>query len=234
MEKKEWKKWMNHLKDDAMKNKKYSQCGEDVVLARIFAEIGTGSGFLVDFGAGDGVSLSNTKMLMEVGWRGLLMDGDNQGNEQVKQEFITAENICSLFHKHGVPQNFDLLSLDIDGNDLWILKAILDGEYRPRVFIVEMNPAIRNGANLTIKYNPTHKWANNDYYGASFEAWKVLGKEYGYTLICQIESLNMIFVKSDIIPQDDYEIDYKQKRDHAPSPANSEWVKYIPTRVNNT
>ena len=34
-------------------------------------------------------------------------------------------------------ENPDLFSLDIDGNDFYIAKAILDGGFRPKIFVVE-------------------------------------------------------------------------------------------------
>lgn len=209
----------------------YSQYGEDGALSLIFSELGIGTTnkFLVDFGAGDGKWLSNSRLLLENEWSGLLMDGDNRGNPIVKKEFITAENICQLFSKYKVPKKFDLLSIDIDGNDLWVLKKILDGRYSPRVIIAEFNGTIGKWINKTIKYNPDHRWNNNDYYGVSFEALRIFGIEYSYTLIAQISCTNMIFVRSDIIEQGDYGIDYIPMQYHAHFP-NGEWVEYIPTK----
>jgi len=218
--------WIKHLKTDAMKTKKYSQCGEDIILKRIFNAIGTTNKFLVDFGAGDGFALSNSRLFIEEGWQGLLMDGDNQGNTDVKEEFITAENICELFAKYNVPKEFDFLSIDIDGNDYWVLNAILKGGYSgysPRVIIAEFNGTIANGISKTIKYNPTHKWGNNDYYGFSFDAGKKLATQHGYTLVCQSELTNMVFVRSDIVPDTGYGVNYKPMQYHAHTD-QGEWV----------
>jgi hypothetical protein len=206
--------------------KKYAQFGEEAIFDYIFHHIGTTNKFLVDFGASSlNVGLSNSKHLLENGWDGLLMDGKTDGNPFIKEEFITAENICDLFKKYSVPQTFDLLSIDIDGNDIWVLENILK-KYKPRVIINEFNGCIPVGVNKAIKYNPTHSWGENDYYGASFEAFKVLFNKFNYTLVHQIATTNMVAISSDIVPNFDYGVSYNQNQYHAHSP-NREWVQYI-------
>ena len=202
------------------KEKKYCQTFEEGILKTIFNHIGTTNKYLVDFGAGDGIYLSNSRALIEAGWTGLLMDGDNKGNEQVKKEFITAENINDLFVKYDVPQEFDLLSIDVDGNDYWIWNEL---NYYPRVVMMEFNPSIQPGEAKTIKYNPSHTWGNDTYYGASFDALKKLGKEKGYTLVGQCADLNMFFVRSDIIPQQDFGVTYNVRFGHAKN-TTGQWI----------
>ena len=63
-----------------------------------------------------------------------------QFQTDIKNERITAENIQDLFQKYHVPKKFDLLSIDIDYNDYWVWKSIVD--YFPRVVIIEYNSSI--------------------------------------------------------------------------------------------
>lgn len=89
------------------------------VLEAIFAAIGVTKLYFVEFGCED-VTECNATHLLEQGWRVLFIDGANvlrNPQTNVRQEFITAENVNTLFEKHDVPETFDLLSTDIDGND---------------------------------------------------------------------------------------------------------------------
>lgn len=203
----------------------YAQFGEETIFNWIFQHIGTKEKFLVDFGAGTlNSGLSNSRYLIEQGWKGLLMDGNPaEVNDIIKQEFVTAENIVSLFDKYNVPKEFDLLSIDIDGNDFWVLQSILKSEYSPRVIINEFNGCLAESVASVMKYNPSHSWGENDYYGASFKAFKMLLNQAGYTLVHQIATTNMIFVREDIVPQFDYGVSYVRNQYHAHS-MDREWV----------
>jgi hypothetical protein len=216
--------WVFNIKN-IKPTKIYAQFGEEAIFDYIFHNIGLTNKYLVDFGASSlNLGLSNSKYLLEKGWAGLLMDGKSDGNPLIKEEFITAENICELFKKYEVPSEFDLLSIDIDGNDVWVLENILK-QYKPRVIINEFNGCIENGTNKAIKYNPNHSWGENDYYGGSFETFKILGNKFGYTLVHQIAATNMIFIREDIVPNLDYGVTY-QKNQYHPHSANREWIEY--------
>lgn len=220
------KDWVEHL-PKIQTPKIYAQFGEEALFEWIFKNIGERSRFLVDFGAGTlNSGLSNSRYLIEKGWKGLLMDGNPaEENEFIKKEFITAENIVQLFDKHHVPNDFDLLSIDIDGNDYWVLEKILESDYSPRVIINEFNGCIPENVDKAMKYNPNHSWGENDYYGASFLAFKRLCNLHGYTLVHQVATTNMIFIREDDVPQFDYGVTYSKNQYHAHSP-NREWVTW--------
>jgi hypothetical protein len=120
----------------------YSQNGEDGILRIIFEKIGVTNRFCVEFGVQDGRECNTRYLLETAGWSGLRMDGGDHSAcyGQVHKEFITAENICSVFDKYAVPREFDLLSIDIDGNDYWVWRA-LEG-YTPRVVVIEYNASL--------------------------------------------------------------------------------------------
>ena len=221
--------WVYGIKDIPF-NKMYAQFGEEAIFDYIFKHIGTKTKYLVDFGAGTlNSGLSNSRYLIESGWDGLLMDGNpEEETEIIKKEFITAENIVSLFGKYNVPEEFDLLSIDIDGNDFWVLKEILKSKYSPRVIINEFNGCLQEGVLQVMKYNPLHSWGENDYYGASFEAFKTLLNQAGYILVHQTATTNMIFIKSDIVGEVNLPVTYIRNQYHGHSP-NREWVYFNQT-----
>lgn len=165
-----------------IERREYAQNGEDGMIAAIFAKIGTTNKYCVEFGVEDGLQCNCRYPLKHRGWAGLLMDGGKwpEGN-LVRQEFITAENIEPLFQKYGVPPEFDLLSIDIDGNDYWVWKAIRN--FRPCVVIIEYNASRGPEASVTIPYDPKFAWDKTDYQGASLKALENLGHEKGYELV---------------------------------------------------
>lgn len=116
----------------------------------------------------------------------------------VKIEKVTAENIQNLFQKYNVPQNFDLLSIDIDFNDYWVWKAIVD--YHPRVVVIEYNSSIPPTESRVVPYDPEAKWDGTNYFGASLLALKNLGLTKGYTLVgCDNSGVNAFFCQSELL-----------------------------------
>jgi len=172
----------------------YSQNGEDGIIEHIFSVIGTLNKYFVEFGIHP--NEGNTLYLKEKGWNGLWMDQDG-GGEVIKQEPITAGNINELFKGYKVPHEFDLLSIDIDGNDYYVWEAI---ESSPRVVVIEYNSSIPANESKTIFYDPDHVWKDDDYYGASLLALDKLGRRKGYTLLyCEANGVNAFFVRSDLV-----------------------------------
>jgi hypothetical protein len=179
----------------------HSQGGEDGVLQRIFECLGATNRFFVEFGAWDGQHLSNTAHLrLDQGWTGLLMDGDPERvSGVVCNEFVTAENVQTLFEKHGVPRGFDLLSIDIDGNEYWVWQAIRD--WRPRVVVMEYNVFFGIDVSKTMPYNATHRWDKTMFHGASLAALRKLGRDKGYTLLhTDSYAPNAFFVDDALLP----------------------------------
>lgn len=197
--------------------KKYSQANEECYLAHIFRSLNIENGTIVELGAWDGFHLSNTRYFIEKGFQALLIDGDNHGNEEVKQHFITAENVVSILQQYEQPKVFDLLCIDLDGNDIYILDKILT-EYKPKVIIAEFNPIWSATQSKAIQYNPEHTWNNDDYYGFSFLAGMKMAYKHGYTCIFQNDNLNMYFVENNVLAQSLIQDDY-----------NDSVIRYIPS-----
>ena len=149
----------------------------------------------------------NTRRLRETcGWNyGLMMDGDNN-NEMINQHqhFLTRENILQLFDKYHVPKEFDLLSVDIDGNDYWVWSALR--RYQPRVVIVEYNVFFLPEIAKTIAYDAAHEWDKDRYglyHGASLAAFYKLATEKGYVLAwTEPYAPNAVFVHGDAWPEE--------------------------------
>jgi hypothetical protein len=175
--------------------KKYSQSSEDGVIQSILDKIGAHNNFYVEFGERTHGKGSNTAYLRENGWDGLVIGIDPSAPHIYKAK-ITAENINDIFKTNNVPKIFDVLSIDIDGNDYWVWKAL---DYDPRVVVIEFNSNIPPSTSCTITYNPDHTYKQNKHYGASLLALKKLGEEKGYSLIYTTGCLNAFFVKTELL-----------------------------------
>ena len=142
----------------------------------------------------------NSRLLLEQGWMGLRMDGmDQPGPTDIRQEFITAENINELFEAYDVPDEFDVLSIDIDSNDYWVLKA-LDERYRPRVLVMEYNASLGPVDRKTIAYDPHHVWDVSSYFGASLAALHSVASARGYALVgCDSAGVNAFWVRDNAL-----------------------------------
>ena len=181
----------------------HSQAGKDGVLQHVFECIGTTNRYFVEFGAWDGRYVSNTAHLrLDHGWSGLLLEGDSEHvSDIVRREFVTAENVNKLFAKYEVPGVFDLLSIDIDGNEYWVWKAL--DRYRPRVVIIEYNIFFGIDVSKSMPYEATHRWDNTMFHGASLAALRKLGREKCYTLLhTESYAPNAFFVDDALLPPD--------------------------------
>lgn len=216
--------WISQL-PNVIPEKTYSQGGEESYIGYILNNIGVVNKYFVEFGAGNGQLLSNTCLLKEkYGWTGLMMDAEPQGNKAVQKEFITAGNIVGLLKKYNVPEEFDLLSIDLDGNDAYVLASLLD-VFKPRLIVAEFNGTIPHGESRTIVYNPKHQWGNDDYYGFSFKAGVDLANIYGYKVIFQNAATNMYMVRKDCLidPELAINIPFQHIPYHAHN-KNGEWI----------
>lgn len=188
--------------------KYYSQHGEDGILLAIFAKIGSTNKYTVEFGVGTGKECNTRHLIQRKQWKGLWMtanDFPRRRWQEIQCEFITAENINELFEKYSVPREFDLLNIDIDGNDLWVWKKI--ESYRPRVVCIEYNGNVPCNEARSIAYDPTFNWAHTAYFGASLRALELLAVSKGYVLVgCDSSGTNAFFVDRPLaghfVPQD--------------------------------
>jgi hypothetical protein len=176
----------------------YSENGEAGVILQIFKLLNKlYNGSFVEFGARNGIHQSNTfNLRLEYGWKGHLFDKIS-GNKKINlhKEFFTKENIIKKFKKYNINRKFDLLSIDVDGNDHYLLEAILK-EYDPTLIVVEFNNLINPELSYRIKYQKYFKWKYKDcYYGASLKAFTKLTKKK-YSLIHCVAN-NAFFLNKD-------------------------------------
>jgi hypothetical protein len=192
----------------------YSQNGEDGILLYIFSLLGTTNRKVVEICAGDGIECNAANLIVNHGWRGLLLDADSDQVARGRafystcrttwispptfvETWLTAENVDDVIANSGFAGPIDLLSLDIDGNDYWIWKAL--DAVRPRVVVVEFNGSCGPERSVTMSYQPDFRLDLSVLpyrCGASLPAFVKLGREKGYRLVgVQSHGFNAFFVQ---------------------------------------
>lgn len=173
----------------------FTDQGEDGIIYYLLQQLRETPAYFVDIGAGDCIRSNCASLAVHFGWKGVFIDRSEQqlsigkrfyrsGKITDEIRFITAavnpENVNELIKKAGVPFDIGLLSVDIDGNDFWIWKAI--DSIRPRIVVIEAKVEFGE-RNIVVPYGPgNHRDVNKMYNGASVEAFRKLGKEKGYKL----------------------------------------------------
>lgn len=182
----------------------YSQTGEDGIIEKILELLPSTDRWCVEFGAWDGAALSNTRNLIkEKGYSAVLIEGDPLRFEQLKRTcasdpnttalnryvgFSEDDNLDHILETTPIPRNFDFASIDIDGNDWHVWKAMT--AYRPKVLCIEFNPTIPANVRFVQRADSS---VNQ---GSSLSSLVDLGKEKGYELV-SVSKFNAIFVERD-------------------------------------
>jgi len=188
--------WLPNIRDVGFRE--YSQFEEDGILLFVFSLVSPINRTCVEICAGNGRECNTANLIINHGWWGHLFDGDDHNVTSAREFFsghkdtflypprftkvwITAENVNEVIAESGATGPIDLLSLDIDGMDYWIWKAITVIE--PQVVVCETHNPIPPDRSLTVPYDPTFVCRSDNYRGASLAAMHKLGREKGYRLV---------------------------------------------------
>lgn len=185
-----------------------SQFGEDGILEKALELLDERDGWCVKFGAYDGLFWSNTRnLIVEHGYRAVLIEANRRRFQQLSElyrdhpeivlldRFITLEgpnSLDGLLTQTEIPRDFDLLSIDVDGNDYHLWDSLR--EHRPKLVIIEFNPTIPPELEVV---QPADRQSDS---GASLLALCNLGKSKGYELISATDA-NAIFVRREDFPR---------------------------------
>ena len=197
----------------------FSQFDEDGVILFCLAVVGTGTRRFVDIGAGDGVTASNTANLaLNVGFHGLFVDArepeakrgrhfyathpDTRERPPVfRRAFVTRENVNGIVREAGFEGDVDLLSIDIDGNDYWILEAL--DCVQPRLICIETHTEY-GLEDFVAPYDADFDWRRvpaGTRIGASPVAMTKLAERLGYRLVgSNLYGFNTIYMRQDLVP----------------------------------
>jgi hypothetical protein len=137
---------------------------------------------------------NNTKFLKDkYSWAVTQVDGAySVPHEKIYQHFITKENVVGIMKSYDTPRNLNLFSIDIDGNDVWVLHEVLK-HYTADIVIAEYNVSFGT-EDKVMPYDSQAVWSGDNYYGASITSWKKLMDYHGYYFVtCDKEGVNCFF-----------------------------------------
>ncbi|MBE9224280.1 FkbM family methyltransferase [Phormidium sp. LEGE 05292] len=207
-----------------MDKQSYSQFGEDLEILKFFNF--KKLAYYVEIGANDGITNSNTFLLEQQGWKGLLVEANpdlipcclqsrpnsivmnyavvasekigtidfyrvvggprgldglsttvtdgnfismiNQYGGKVEKISVPATILDDILNQNNSPVGFELLSIDVEGAELEVLKGFSIEHFKPRIILVEDNSqgkdvCVRNYLKLH-GYVRVHRTGVNDWY----------------------------------------------------------------------
>ena len=183
----------------------HSQNDEDGIVNAILKRIKIDNGVFVEYGCGDGLE-NNTVQLLMHGWSGAWIGGadlsiripESSRKLHFERQWVTLDN-CVELARRGIGKigatRVNLISMDLDGNDFFFVKAILEQGIDPDVFIVEYNGKFPPPIRFTIKYDAGYTWSGSDYFGASLQTFVDSFESFGFRLVCcNVTGANAFFV----------------------------------------
>jgi hypothetical protein len=195
--------------------KVFSQWGEDGIIQRLISVVPLADRTFIEFGVED-FSESNCRFLMmNDNFSGFVMDGsaDNvaacrsayyywKHALEMRQAFITRDNINQLLAESGFGPDLAILSVDLDGVDYWVTEAI--ERFTPRILIHEYNAVFGAERKISVPYDPafvrSDKHVSRLYWGASLAALTYLAEKRGYSLVgTNSAGCNAFYVRNDLL-----------------------------------
>jgi hypothetical protein len=188
----------------------YSQNEEDGIILALLEHAGLTDCRFVEIGSG--MSGGNSALLAyECGWSGLMIEIEQRKIDSLLQNFrhnpgvvgvaaaVSPANVNDILREHGFTGEIDLLSLDIDSYDYWVLEAIT--VVSPRLLIVEYNARLGPELSLTIPKDGALEDVPKRLRGASLTALEKLARRKGYRLVvCDPSGTNAFFLRDDVAP----------------------------------
>jgi hypothetical protein len=117
---------------------------------------------------------------------------------------ITPTNFVeSLQHDSDMPRDFQILKMDIDGFECDLLESLLGAGYRPKILIVEANPAWPPPFKWHLRFSPDWFYGKGGtfFYGCSFQSVHDLLQPHGY-FVLQYVMEDAWFVRNDTMRDD--------------------------------
>ncbi len=189
--------------------------GEDGILLKLINSVGCTNKNFIDIGSNDCINSNCANLAFHHQWKGVFIEGDRKTLERGKYIYtkyfkknislfsfvntiVEPNNINTILKNATKSGEADLLSIDLDGNDYHIWKAI--EVIRPKIVVVEVQ--IEKGI---IDFIPNYEnnfelFEEDQPKGASPLSMVKLAEAKGYQLVAaNNEGYNLFFVRNEFM-----------------------------------
>jgi len=184
----------------------FSQNGEDGIIEQLFKELHISNGVVVEFGAWDGIYLSNVfNLWKDQRFNAILIEGNKSrcvdlndlSSKNKNIECINAfiepdinhnnsiDNILTKSKFNLTDDEFCLMSIDVDSCDCLIFESM--NKFRPKIVLIETNS----------NYTVDQEFKSSG--GCSILSVSKLAQTKGYKMVCYTG--NAILVRNDLLNQ---------------------------------
>ncbi len=162
----------------------FSQWGDDGIIDWLNFNLKFKHKKFVEIGVEDYWECNTRFLLKKDNWSGLALDMSKNSIDKIKSQsvywknnltaktvFITANNVNEILKKYNFSKNVSLISLDIDGNDFWVIEKL---RINADLIICEFNGIFGDIYEITVPYKKdfvrSKEHYSNLYYGCSIKS----------------------------------------------------------------
>ncbi len=189
----------------------FSQNGEDGILDVLRKQLGSTNRYFMEIGAGSGIENNTAWLALAEKHSGIMIEGDALRSARAARMISGANLGVECHHLFVVPgiaaqiaslalhRDPEVLSVDIDGCDYYVVRSLLDAGLRPRILVVEYNSVFGPEQNATIEYQEHFDIASAHptqlYYGVSIAGWRSYLEKQNYRFVTvERNGVNAFFV----------------------------------------
>lgn len=197
----------------------FSQNGEDGILETLCGQLDAPNRFFLEIGAADGLENNCSWLAIARRYAGVMVEADparfRRGQALMKRLSLGV----TFLHSVASPDNAgeladrlpvidpDVTSVDIDGFDFHVVRALLEHGLRPKILALEYNAGFGPELSVTVAYEePFDRWSKHPqgiYYGASVVAWRRLLSGFGYRFVTvDNNGVNAFFAREGVFPSE--------------------------------
>jgi hypothetical protein len=193
----------------------FSQFGGDGILQNLTRTLDLTEKTFIEFGAADFTESNCRFLMMTDNWSGFIIDASIENIQNIESSYyywkfnlkamsayINRDNINFLLSQSGLGNKIGVLSIDLDGNDYYILESI--NEVESSILICEFNAVFGPTRKIATPYKDDFDRRRehycNLYFGASLPAINFIAEKKGYALVAIDDaSVNAFFVKEHLL-----------------------------------